>query len=166
MAMYKFVGDESAFKTFNVKDCYVEKTYLTSSPYEDGAIFTNLELRGVEMRVPTKVDFGGTQLTDRIVPAIVAHARDGRMVSFTVNSLTRAIRVAETNGMPDFVFPHGDVNNLARELADTAASDVEILKTIIGQSHDAICLHVQLVDAVRPDGVRYQKKLINVNFFK
>lgn len=166
MAMYKFVGDKTSFKTFDVKDCFVEKTYLTNSPYEDGAIFTNLELKGVEVPVPIQTHFGGVQLTNRIVPAIVSHSCDGRTVAFTVRSLTRGIRVSEINGMPDFVSPNGSVNKLARELAKREMSDVEVLRAIIAKSRDAICIHVQWVDAVKPSGEHYPKRLIHVNFFK
>ena len=166
MTMYKFVGDESSFKTFDIKDCVVEKTYLTSTPYMDGAIFTNLQLGGIEERIPVPCGQDGLQLMKRIVPAIVSHSYDGRMVAFTVRSLTRDIRIREVNGMSNYVSPSGDVNQLARELASTTMSDVDVLKSIISRAHDAICIHVQMVDVDRPDGVRYKNRVIHVNFFK
>lgn len=166
MAMYKFVGDKSSFKTYDLDGCDVEKTYLTSTPYEDGAIFTSLQLVGIEEHIPVPCGNDGLQLMKKIVPAIVSHSRDGRTVTFTVRSLTRDIRIREVNGMPDYVSPSGDVNQLARELAATAMSDVDVLKAIINKAHDAICIHVQMVDVDRPDGVRYKNRVIHVNFFK
>lgn len=166
MAMYKFVGDESAFKTFDLKDCCVEKTYMTNSPYEDGAIFDCLELRGIEVRIPVPCGADGVRLMNRIVPAIVSHAWDGRIVAFTVESLTRKIRVREANGMPDFISPDGDVNEMARSLAQTSMSDVDILAKIIDKSRDSLSINVRWVDAVKPSGEHYRRKLINVNFLK